>query len=72
MANGKRYDIRATRNRVYLDKGGKAISGYALTVYLPLYDEELEVIVPSLEPKEVDKIVSNLIDQRDGIASLGK
>lgn len=72
MSNGKKYDIRSTRNRVYLDKAGKAVSGFALVVYLPTYDEELEILVPSLEPKEVDKAISKLVDDRDALAALGK
>jgi hypothetical protein len=65
------YSITHTQNRVYLDKTGKAVQGFSIRVYLQEYDEELEITVPSLEPKTVETAVKKLLADRDAIAKLG-
>jgi len=67
-----KYSITHTQNTVYLDKSGKAVRGYSITVFLDSYNEELTIEVPSLDPKVVETKVAELIKQRDALASMGQ
>ena len=66
----KEYVITRTQNRVYLDKSGKAVTGFMLSIYLTKYDEELSINVPSLETKIVKDAVTKLLAERTALDSL--
>lgn len=66
----KTFSITRTQNRVFLDKAGKAVSGFTVSVYLTQYDEELEINVPSLDTKVVKDAVTKLIAERTALDNL--
>ena len=68
----EQYKITKTANAVYIDKGGKALVGFSVLVYLPAYEEELEIHVPSLDTQVVKTAVSKLVADRQALDALGK
>lgn len=68
MAN---YHIERTQPTVYLDKGGRAIQGFTVYVFLDDFDEVHELRVPSLSPDVVSKAAEALVEQRTALAELG-
>ena len=66
----KEFVITRTQNRVYLDKAGKAISGFTLSIYLTKFDEELSINVPTLDAKTVKDAVTKLLSDRTALDSL--
>ncbi len=67
-----KFTITRTQNSVYLDRTGKAINGYSLSVYLPEFDEELTIQVSSLDTKVVQDACNKLYASRSALSNLGK
>jgi len=65
------YKIERTQPTVYLDKGGRAVRGFAVYVLLVEFDEVHEINVPSLSPDTVSEAIEGLIEQRKALAALG-
>lgn len=65
------YAIERTQPTVYLDKGGRAVRGFAVYVLLVDFDEVHEINVPSLSPDIVSEAIESLIEQRTALAGLG-
>jgi hypothetical protein len=69
MAN---YQVTNTTPTIYLDKGGKAISGFSVSLYFPEFDEVLSINVPSLALETVKAAGDALYNQRVALAKLGQ
>ena len=65
------YTITRTQNSVYIDKGGKAVSGFTISVYLKAFDEELDIKVTSLDQAVVKAAIAKLVADRSALAALG-
>ncbi len=66
------YKVERAESTVYLDKGGKPVTGYVLTVYLPEFDELHDVKVPTLDPDAAKAAIGALIEHRKNLATLGQ
>jgi hypothetical protein len=69
MAN---YQITNTTPSIYLDKGGKAVTGYTVSVLFPEFDEVHTIQVPSLAMDQVKAAIDSLYAQRAALAKLGQ
>jgi hypothetical protein len=65
------YIIEHTQPTVYADNKGSAVSGFAVTVTFPDFDETHIVNVPKLDPAAVKLTVEELLAQRRALAELG-
>jgi hypothetical protein len=64
------YVIESQQPCVYISRG-KTVNGYLITVYLPQWDEYVEVRCPSLAPSVVEKAVISIIKNREALDRLG-
>lgn len=67
-----KYSITRTQNTVYLDKAGKAVTGFTVSVYFPEWEEELDIKVPSLNAKDIEAAINKLYADRMALSKLGK
>ena len=65
------YRILRTSPTTYQAKNGRPVSGFSVEVFIPEFDEEHSVSVPSLDPQIVGPEIEKLIEQRKQLASLG-
>ena len=65
------YRIEKTQPTVYLDKGGKPVRGFLVTVDFTDYDEVHELQVKALSPDVVAEAVETLLAERDALSELG-
>ncbi len=66
------YTVQSTSPAFYLDKSGKAISGFTVYVYFPEFDEVHSVNVPTLAEKDVKPALETLLQQRRALAKFGQ
>jgi hypothetical protein len=66
------YTIQSTSPALYLDKGGKAITGFTVYFLLTDFDELHNVNVPTLAEKDVKPAVELILAQRKALAKLGQ
>jgi len=67
-----KYKVTLTEPTVYLDQGGKAVTGFLVRVYFPDFDEIHELRVPNLKPETVKVAAETLLEQREALALLGE
>ena len=65
------YIIEHTQPTVYTDNKGSAVTGFAVSVTFPEFDETHQINVPKLDPSVVKAAVETLLEQRRALASLG-
>lgn len=65
------YTVLRTRQDVQLDKQGKPVTGVAVTIFIPEFDEQHDVFAVSMDEKIVKKTLETFVAQRQAIASLG-
>ena len=66
------YVIQTTAPALYLDRSGKAVSGYTVYVLLTEFDEVHNFNVSSLAESAVKPVVETLLKQRKALANLGQ
>lgn len=64
------YSIDHTAPTVYLDKFGKVVNGFQVSVTLLDFNEAHLLNVPTLEPDTVKAAIKKLLDDRNSLASL--
>lgn len=67
---GAEYQIERTAPTVYIDKAGKPVRGYTVSVYLVEFDEYHELQVPDLTEKTVKAACDKLVADRKKLATL--
>ncbi len=65
------YSVTSVRPSTYLNKAGKPVNGYALTVYFPEFDESFEVRVATRDPKVAEAEIAKELEFRRSLAELG-
>jgi hypothetical protein len=68
----KLYTIDHTSPTVYLDKAGKVVNGYQVTVVLTGFDETHLVNVPTLDKTVVKDAITKLLTDRNSLSDLGE
>lgn len=71
MTDGKRYVIEKTAPNTYLGEMERVINGYRVRVLLVEFDELHEFNVEDIEPETVKAKVEKLLEDREGLKSLG-
>jgi hypothetical protein len=66
------FKVGHVERRVYRDRNGKVIDGFAVRVVIPEFDEEPEINVPSMDPETVREAIVNYLDNRRALAALGE
>ena len=66
------YQVTNTTTSIYLDKGGKAVNGYTISLYFPEFDEVHTLQLPSLAMDQVKAAGDLLYTQRAALAKLGQ
>jgi len=65
------YKVTSVRPSTYMNKAGKPVNGYAVTVYFPEFDEAFEVHVATRDKDAVATEISKELEFRRGLADLG-
>jgi hypothetical protein len=65
------YIVQSTAPTVYLDKSGKAVSGFIVYIYLPDFDELHNLNVATLATPTVKAAADALFKDRKALANLG-
>lgn len=65
------FRIVSTQNTLYIDNGGRPVTGYLVRVELNGFNETHDINVPSLEPAVVQQAVERLLEQREALSKLG-
>lgn len=67
----KKYTILQTIPTTYLAAGGRVVNGWVVHVNLTKWNEVHILQVPSLDPTQVDKEISDLYTKREALDKLG-
>lgn len=65
------YTVTNVRPSTYLNKGGKPVNGYAITVYFPEFDESFEVRVANRDKDAVASEIVKELEFRRSLVDLG-
>ena len=71
MTEAKTFEVLRVQNNPYMSKGGRVISGFAVLVYIPEFDEEVSINIPDNDPKTVKAAADDWLKKRREIANLG-
>lgn len=66
------YQVTNTTPTIYIDKGGKAVTGYTVSLLFPEFDEVHTIQVPSLAIDQIKAAADTLYNQRTALAKLGQ
>lgn len=62
------FKVVSRRSVTYLDKGGEPVSGFAIRVEVPEFNEIWSFTVPSLDPDVVKETVNKAIKDAQALA----
>ena len=70
-SNAPAYHVDGARDYTYLDKQGKPVNGFMLTVTLYEFDEVISVPVPDMKAATARKAIEERLNDRRALADLG-